>query len=190
MALPKNIPDLVKKLYKTYKESEVATKENRIKSLELAVVEQRRDWDALNQAYESAKRKNISFLAAAFALLGYLYGSNIQPHKSIRERLFIPHEAYGIIIYGLAAALYLFAIAALMMALRSNGWLTAYENEQEDELLEDYEKYLKYMQKRCLKCSDNNLSSYNAKYSWLEMSFLPLLLGGILLLVLKIFTTV
>lgn len=187
MALPKNITELVTELHKAYKDSQAISREDMIRSLELAVEEQRRDWDALNQAYEAAKRKNITFLAAAFALLGYLYGSNIQPHESIRERLFMPHEAYGIIVYALAAGLFLFGIATLMLALRSKGWSTAYEDDQEDDLLTSYEKYLRYMNKRYLKCSNNNRNSYNAKYILLEMSFLPLVMGGILLLILKIF---
>ena len=187
MALPKNITELVKELHKTYQGSQATNKQDRVKSLELALAEQRRDWDALNQAYEAAKRKNITFLAAAFALLGYLYASNIQPHESLKDKLFIPSEPYGVIIYALGAGLYLFAIAALMFALRSRSWSTAYENDQEDSRFDDYEKYLQYMQKRYLQCSHNNLSSYNAKYSLLEMSFLPLVLGGTLLLILKIF---
>lgn len=165
----------------------MTARQERISALELAIEEQRRDWDALNQAYEYAKSKNITFLAAAFALLGYLYATNLKPDESLRAKLFIPHEPYGIVIYALSAGIYLFGILALMFALRPRSWSTAYDNNQEEILLNDYEGYLRYMRKRYLHCYGINIDSYNAKYSLIERAFLPLILGGIMLLVLKIF---
>lgn len=162
-------------------------KADRTSILELAIEEQRRDYDTLDKMYETARAKNITFLAAAFALLGFLYATVPENAKTLKDKLFIPDEAYGVVIYAIGLALFLSAIACLLIALESKNWSTAYENEQDDSVEKDYEYYLKYMRKRYLKCSTNNTSSYRKKQFWLDLCYKPLLAGAIILVVIKIF---
>jgi hypothetical protein len=77
----------------------MATKPDRIRALELAIEEQRRDYDCLNGLYDHAKVKNFTFLAAALALLGYLYTGSSNGTESLEDKLFIPDEPYGVILY-------------------------------------------------------------------------------------------
>lgn len=156
-----------------------------IRSLELALDEQRRDFDYLDRLYERAKIKNITFLAAAFALLAYVYTGN-NP-LSLRTRLFIPEQVYGIVLYIIGLSLFLTAIIMLLSALRPQLISTAYDNNQESILLQDYEQYLQYMSRRYLLASKINGQAYARLQNLLNLSFMPLVGGGILLLLLKTF---
>lgn len=164
----------------------MATKPDSVRILELKIVEQRNDYDFLTKAYESAKVKNISFLAAGLALLGYLYTTT--GDGSLKKKLFIPDQPYGVIIYAMSAFLFLAALTALLYALRPRRWSTAYDDKQEEILAKQgYEFYLDYMSRRYEAISKTNGASYKAKQVLLDMSLLPLVIGGILLLVLKTF---
>lgn len=158
-----------------------------IKSLELQLEEQRRDHDCIERLYESAKVRNITYLAAGLALLGYLYASTPESAVTLKDKLFIPDESYGVIIYALSLAIYLFALAVLLFALRPMSWSTAHDDEQEDCVTKDYVHYLKYMRRRYLRASKINTSSYGKKQAFLNLAFPPLVLGAILLLLLKTF---
>lgn len=161
-------------------------KEDRIRALELALEEQRKDYDILHSLHEGVKIKNITFLAAALALLIYLYAPIGAMGPSIQQRLFIPEQPYGVVFYVFAIFLVMMAITTLMVALVKNReWHTAYDNEQEDDLLDDYEKYLIYMRKRYLKVSKINCNCYEKRRYLLNISFIPLVLGGTILLLLK-----
>jgi hypothetical protein len=163
----------------------MATKAERIRILELGLEEQRRDYDVLNAAYETARVKNITFLAAALALLAFLYANN--KGSTLREKLFIPHESYGVIIYALSFGTFVFSVAVLLMALKPQRWSTAFENNQEDSVAQDHEEYLVYMKRRYIACSNVNSGSYAKKQGLLDLSLIPLIAGGIILLVLKTF---
>ncbi len=160
-------------------------REDRIRSLELALAEQRKDYDQVNAMYESSRVKNYSMFAFMFGLLAYLYTSNGED-GSIRERLFIPPEAYGIIIYAIAIVLIFYGMKSLIIALKSRPWKTAYDNEQDGYHMKDYERYLKYMRKRYLKCSETNSNSYAEKQELLDEALWPLIIGSIILIVIKI----
>ncbi|MDB5185996.1 MAG: hypothetical protein JWL85_519 [Candidatus Saccharibacteria bacterium] len=162
-------------------------REERIRSLELALEEQRRDHEVFARLYEEAKTKNFTFLAAALALLGFLYGVTPDTAHTLAEKLFIPKEPYGVIIYFLSLAAFLGSIGALLFALKPLPWSTSYDNDQEEDLIKDYEGYLQYMKKCYLRASHINIKSYSKKQIMLNMSFIPLLVGGILLLLLKTF---
>ncbi|HEY1644781.1 MAG TPA: hypothetical protein VGF75_00145 [Candidatus Saccharimonadales bacterium] len=165
----------------------MATKAERIKSLELAIEEQRRDYDVVKHLYSRAQTKIISFLTAGFVLLGFLY-SNVSSNTSLSAKLFIPKEPYGVIIYFISLAAYLSSLMMLLLALKPRSWSTAFDDEQEDIIMQQgYEEYLIYMKKRYLRCSRINTKSYNAKSGLLDMSLLPMLVGGIMLLILKTF---
>ena len=164
-------------------------KENKIRSLELLVKEQRRDYDMVNSMYETARAKNYTFIAVILGLLTFLYTTNLPtPEKgqeiSIKQRLFIPNEAYGIVIYAVAVLLILFAMRSLVMALQARPWKTAYDDDHEDKT-NDYIQYLEHVKKCYDICSETNSKSYKDKVSLVDGSLWPLLIGGILLVVLK-----
>jgi hypothetical protein len=161
-------------------------RDERIRSLELAIEEQRRDYDVISNLYSQAKNKNVTFLAAALALLTYLYGS-VNDGITLAEKLFIPKEPYGAVIYFLSLTMFLVAIALQLFALKPRQWLTAYDNDQEKNLLDNYEEYLVYIQDCYLKCSRVNCASYAKKQILLDMSFNMMLMSGTILLLLKIF---
>jgi hypothetical protein len=61
--------------------------EHQIKSLELAIEEQRRDYDTVDSMYEAIRAKNYSLIAVAFGLLTYLYTANLptqQPGQDLK----------------------------------------------------------------------------------------------------------
>ena len=164
----------------------MATKPEKIKILELQLEEQRKDYSFLCEAYESAKVKNITFLAAGLALLTYLYASS--EDGDLRSKLFIPQQPYGVIVYTISTLLFISALVLLIYALRPRKWGTAYDSGQEEILTQqDYEFYLRYMCRRYDTISKVNTKSYAIKQNLLDMSFLPLIVGGILLVVLKTF---
>lgn len=72
--------------------AEDRNREEKIRSLELAVVEQRRDYDVLEKLYERAKVKNITFLAAGLTLLAFLYSTVPDGRASFAHKLFLPKE--------------------------------------------------------------------------------------------------
>jgi hypothetical protein len=158
----------------------------RTRSLELAIEEQRKDGDLLRRLHESVKVKNITFLAASLGLAAYLYTSNLG--GNIQQRLFIPKEPYGVIFYGLGLILLLFAVGVLMVALgKVRNWHTAYEDDQDSRLMNDYEEYLSYMNQRYTTISTINGSCYEKQRYLVNLSFFPMVLGATILLLLKTF---
>jgi len=167
-------------------DAEEKAREERIRSLELAIEEQRKDYEVLQHLYQGVKNTTAIKLAASLATLTYLYAST--SGDTLQQRLFIPSEPYGIIFYAFGLVLLLFGIATLLLSFaKSMQWSTAYDNEQEESLILDYEKYLHYMRKRYLKVSRTNAATYERRFVLVSMSFLPLVLGAIILLVLKTF---
>lgn len=168
----------------TVPENEVVP--DRIRSLELAIEEQRRDYDFLQNLQSDVKIKTITFLGASLGLLGYLYTT--AERGSIQQRLFIPNQIYGMIFYAFGLVMLLAAVTLLMIALYKNhSWQTAYDNNQEDSYLDNYQSYLEYMSKRYLKISINNSKTYEQRRQLLNLSFMPMVLGSIILLLLKTF---
>lgn len=157
---------------------------DKIRSLELAIEEQRRDYDQVDTMYESARSKNYSMIAVVLGLLAYLYTAN--GDGTLQERLFIPNEHYGIIFYAISVALIIYGMGKLVKALKSRPWSTAYDNDQDEDKMKNYEKYLEYVRKRYLKCSETNSKSYREKQELLDDALWPLLIGAIMLVLLKV----
>lgn len=165
--------------------SDFDIREDRIRRLEKTIEEQRRDYDCVEILYSQAKTKNITFLAAALALLGYLYGGT--GGSSLKEKLFIPDEPYGVIVYVISFFIFVSAIIILLINLKPYRWSTAHDPQMDELAPKDYEKYLEYIRKRYDYISNINCISYSKKQTLLDVSFLPLVGGGIMLLILKTF---
>lgn len=156
------------------------------KALELALEEQRRDYDILHGLNESTKTRTITFLAAGLAVLTYLY--TFGDAKDLKQRLFLPDidNPLAIVLYVVGFLLLLGSIVCMMVALVKNRpWNTAYENDQDEDLLKDYGKYILYMHKRYTKISRMNGRQYESRRYLLNISFLPLVIGATILLLLK-----
>ncbi len=166
--------------------TEKEKEQDKVRALELALQEQRKDYDILHGMHEGLKIRNITFLAAALGLLGYLYTGTEK--GSLKERLFLPDEPYGVIFYASGLLLLLGSIAALMVAMAKNRiWSTAYDDDQEEHLLDSYKGYLIYMIKRYLKISRSNGSCYEHRRYLISISFIPMVLGATILILLKTF---
>src|SRR4051812_28085140 len=87
------------------KTSLIGSREDRIRALELTLTEQRRDWDSLDRSYKTARVKIVPFSGASFDLLSYLYNTNVPQNYILREKLFIPNQEYGAVIYVISAFL-------------------------------------------------------------------------------------
>jgi len=156
------------------------------KALQLALEEQRRDYDVLHGLNESTKVRTITFLAAGLGVLAYLYTTG--DTTSLKKQLFMPDEIYGVVFYAVGLLLLVGSIVCMMIALVKNReWHTAYENDQNEELLKDYKKYILYMHKRYTKISRSNGKQYEGRRYLLNTSFLPLVIGATILLLLKTF---
>ncbi len=76
-------------------------------SLQLVIDEQRRDYDYLLRIYERAGAKENALLAATFGVIAYLYyTAPVGSKTGIAQRLFVPTEDYGKVIYFIAAGAY------------------------------------------------------------------------------------
>lgn len=149
--------------------------------LEIAIEEQRRVYDDLSQSYDHAKIKVLTFLGGGLALLTYLYSTS--------NDLFVPQELYGQIFYFAGLTLIIGALGNLLSALRTSPWEVPTESKElrkingSDSRLD----YLRYTRDRYLACWDNNIKVYESKQRTLNISFMPLILGAIILIVLKTF---
>ncbi len=155
-----------------------------VKAVELALDEQRRDYDILHGLHEANKIKNITFLAAALGILAYLYTG--KEAGDIEQRLFIPSEPYGVVFYVVGISLLLGAVTGFMIVLIKNRkWHTAYEDSQEESLMNDYKRYLLHTHGRYLTVSKNNGRCYEARRYLLNNSFMAMILGATILLLIK-----
>jgi hypothetical protein len=75
----------------------------------------------------------------------------------------------------------------MVAVIKTRTWSTAFDNELDKGAPKDYEGYLVYTKERYNKISVTNCRAYNGKQALLNISFLPLVLGGTILLLLKTF---
>jgi hypothetical protein len=155
-------------------------------SLKTIVEEQRRDYDYLLRIYERAGAKENVLLTATFGILAYLYYTGPDGETtSIAQRLFVPTEDYGLVIYVIAAAFFVYGLFKLMFnVFGGNVWETAYESTKTDHR-DDSTETLRYFKKRYDKCHTTNLNSYQKRIKDLRFCFYCILLSAIILIVIK-----
>jgi hypothetical protein len=151
--------------------------------LKETIAELRRRYDFINDMYEGARFKTLTFLGAGFALLSYLYAN------SSEEGLFIPSETYGKIFYGLAIVLIIGAMVMLLLSIKGSRWeFPCHEVKLGDiEDKENHLSFLRYVRDEYLRSTNLNLYTYENKYRVLNISLLMLLVGGILVVLMKVF---
>ena len=151
--------------------------------LELTIEELRRTLDWLSAASDSVKTKALTFMGGGLALLAYLYASDAGD-------IFYPDETYGRIFYAVGLALIIGALVMLFNSLLPRRWdFSIDSSDLEDMNFEDHNHYLQYVKDNYITAYKRNLATYNTSHRILNLSFFPLVIGGIILVVLKIFNT-
>lgn len=160
--------------------------------LKIAVDEQRRFHDELTSSFRGMRAKTLYFIGATLALLTFLYAgasSSKGMHISVKERLFIPDELYGLIFYFTGLALVLYALAKLVHGAKPDAkWTVPFEQEDLLTLDEtDERRFLENLKNEYVKTTIANLEIHTKKSVALKDAFYPLLVGAILLVVLRYF---
>ncbi|HSW66684.1 MAG TPA: hypothetical protein VLI54_06115 [Bacillota bacterium] len=160
--------------------------------LRIAVEEQRRFHNELTSSFAATRAKILYFIGASLALLTFLYAgaSNPDGHKlTVHERLFIPHDLYGLIFYFAGLTLVLYALAKLIHGAKPDSlWSVPFEQEDFITLKDTDERiYLEKLKNEYVKTTASNLAVHDRKSCALKDAFYPLLLGAIVLVVLRYF---
>jgi len=161
-------------------------KENSSDNLQLIIEEQRRDYDYLLKIFERAGAKENVLLTATFAILAYLYYTPpLEGKVGIMERLFVPTQDYGVVIYVIAACFFFFGLFKLMLSVFGDSvWETAYETYKVD-----YSNHsrgvAKYIKERYDVAHAINLNSYIKRKMNLRLCFYCILISAIILIVIK-----
>lgn len=153
--------------------------ELQIELLELSIVEQKLVYHDLNDNYRQIKVRTIAFLGAGFAVMTFLYSSG---------EIFYPKQTYGKLFYLSGLGLVIAGFSLLFVALQAVHWEFPTEKERLKKLdFSSKRKYLEYIRDRYLLCYSINASVCEKKHRLLRMSFYPLVIGLIILIVLKLF---
>lgn len=169
-----------------------------IEILRETITDLRRRYDAIYVMYSGIRSQTITFIGAGFTLLGYLYYptntscSNFQIEKNFEiliNRLFIPEEIYGKILYALAIFLIFTAMIRLLLSVRGFRWEFSCHEEKFDDIenKETNLSFLQYMRNSYLRVTKLNLSVYEIRHKIVNESLLMLSVGGILMILIKIF---
>lgn len=152
------------------------------KTLTVAIEELRRTNDWISAAYDRVKVKTFTFLGGGLALLLYLYSPN--------GDIFFPKEVYGRIFYVIGLGLLISSVIMLFISLLPRRWYFSADLDDMKEMnFEDDNHYLQYVKNEHMVAYENNLKTYEQNHRILTLSFYPLVVGAIILVVLKIFGT-
>lgn len=156
----------------------MATKEiNRIN--EIAIDELKRSCDTVNASSDALRVKNLTFIAATFALLTYLYAGG---------DLFIPVEVYGRIFYFFGLANLIICLVIFLYSLRPTPWMLTTTIKKLKDIPEKTEsEYLEYVKSEYIECYETNSSNYERKHRIFNFGFILLVVGAFVLLIIKTF---
>lgn len=156
------------------------------RSIELIVEEQKRDYDYLLHIYNRMRATEGLLLTAAFGIVVYLYGGgSITEKTSLFDRLGVPHEAYGQVIYFAALGFFLYGTTKLMLnVFGKNPWMTAYEQPKTNYTYTAL-GVLQYVKDQYDECQQYNGGRYAKRKDELNILFYFILLSAIILIVIK-----
>lgn len=147
----------------------------------LTIEELRRTLDWLSDAYDKVNTKILTFLGGGLAALTFLYASG---------DLFFPAEFYGQIFYVIGLVGMVSGIVMLFISLWPRVWEFTIDSEDLNDMnFNDYTHYLQYVKQNYMKAYKSNSNCYQKKHRLLHRAFIPLVIGAIILVVLKIFGT-
>lgn len=154
-------------------------------SIKLVVAEQKRDNDYLLHIYNRLRAIEGLLLTASFGIIVYLYSGETNG-GGIIDRLSVPSEDYGMLIYIVAASFFIYGVFKLMnKVFGKNPWMTAYERDKVDYRYSDSLHTIKYIKERYEKCFDYNCNKYNNRKEELLFLFYCILISAIVLVVIK-----
>lgn len=173
----------------------MATKKDEIaiSILLTALEEQRRFHDEITSSFDNIKSKIVLYIGAMLAVLTFLYSGALDGSKSMRERLFIPPELYGMLFYFFGLACITYALFVLIRAMRIDTEWEVYTETAErriiggvDEKL-DQKEYLQEMVDGYELATSKNLKAHKIKAVAIKAAFSPMIGGAIILVVLRFF---
>lgn len=149
--------------------------------LEVSIEELRRTLDWLSASYDKIKAKTLTFMGGGLALMVFLYSSG---------DVFFPSELYGRIFYIIGFALVVSALVMLFASMLPRKWEFSIDSDDLEDLnFVDKEHYLQYVKNNYMYAYKCNLKTYEKNHKMLTLSFYPLIIGAIILVVLKTFGT-
>ncbi len=176
MALSKNITELIRELRKLCDSVNVPTDKavNRI-----AIEELRRSYDIMHRAVDQLRVKTLTFIAATFGLLTFLYRDG---------DLFIPPQLYGRIFYFVGFFSLITALIIFLLGLMPYPWKLTTEIKQLKNIRQNNEdEYLEYVRGEYIDSFTNNARVYENKHSSFNLGFILLVVGAFTLIVIKTF---
>lgn len=164
-------------------DSSVSQKEE---SLKLIIEEQKRDYDYLLHIYNRMRAAESILLTATFGIVAYLYYSGPNgENPGILDRLFVPTEDYGRVIYFIAAGFFIYGLVKLIMnVFGNNPWMTAYESHKDSYPHKALET-LEYIKIRYAECQEFNGEKYRKRKEGLNFLFYCIFISAIILMVIK-----
>lgn len=164
-----------------------------ISILSVALDEQRRFHDELTHSYDTIKSKTVLYIGAILAVLTFLYSGALNESKTMRERLFIPAELYGMLFYFFGLACIAYALFILIRSMRSVVRWEVYTDITEKRVVNGIDEelgqreYLQDMVDGYEGATERNLKLHAAKYDAIKNAFSPMVGGAIILIVLRFF---
>lgn len=145
----------------------------------IAIDELRRSYDILNKSIDKLQLKTLTFLAATFALLTYLYGGS---------DLFIPAQVYGRVFYFIGLGLVLAAAIIFLLGLKPATYTLTTTIKKLRNISEKSETdYLEYVKSEYVDSFVHNSKIYEAKHALFNVGFIFLVIGAFILIVIKTF---
>ncbi len=160
-------------------------KDDDVLVLENSIIELRRRDSRINAIYDGIKTRVLTFIGAGFALLTYLYSSN-----TTNNSLFFPQELYGQVLYTIGIILYVTGISFLFFAAKPAQWiLPADKNTLSQPSFSNYKEYLLYISNEYKEAITFNTHQCEKKQQILNVSWILLIQGAIILLITKLFSS-
>lgn len=158
-----------------------------------ALDEQRRFHDEITKSFDNIKSKIVLYIGAMLAVLTFLYSSALDENKSMRDRLFIPTELYGMLFYFFGLACMIYALFVLIRAMRTDTQWEVYTETAERRIVGsvdnklDQREYLQEMVDGYEVATNKNLGAHGIKAVAIRTAFSPMIGGAIILVVLRFF---
>lgn len=155
--------------------------------------EQRRFHDEITRSFDNIKSKIVLYIGAMLAVLTFLYSGALNDSKSMRERLFIPNELYGMLFYFFGLACIAYALFVLIRAMRTDTQWEVYTETAERRVIGgvdsklDQREYLQEMVDGYEQATNKNLKAHGIKAVAIKTAFSPMIGGAIILVVLRFF---
>lgn len=155
-------------------------------AIALIIEEQKSDHNYLLHIYNRLRATEGLLLTGAFGIVAYLYyGASDGDKIGISQRLFVPEEDYGKVIYFMAAAFFVYGICKLMIKVFGNNpWMTPYEITKTDYKYTPLE-VSKYFSEKYKETFAWNMERYDKRKNELGFLFYCILVSAIILIVIK-----